>query len=306
LKNGENSLKRRELLILSGAIGLGSGIATHQIFAQSQQIETENCLEIEAIADTPLLRFASVGDVGTGSKEQYAIAEAIYCYAQKNPFPFILLTGDNIYQFGEIERVKEVFERPYAKILAQNIRFRAVLGNHDIDNKRNGDDEIAYAGYNMSGRYYSFSHNPVDFFALDTNTNATWKEELKWLERKLSASKAKWKVVFGHHPLYSSGRHGSSQELIDRLSPVFAKYGVQLYICGHDHCYERTQPIEGTTYVVCGGGGAGLYGVSRSEWTAYSESRHCFAIFDVSDDRLDIRGIGTDGKVFDRGTISLV
>jgi hypothetical protein len=192
LKNGENSLKRRELLILSGAIGLGSGIATHQIFAQSQQIETENCLEIEAIADTPLLRFASVGDVGTGSKEQYAIAEAIYCYAQKNPFPFILLTGDNIYQFGEIERVKEVFERPYAKILAQNIRFRAVLGNHDIDNKRNG------------------------------------------------------------------------------------------------------------------GGGAGLYGVSRSEWTAYSESRHCFAIFDVSDDRLDIRGIGTDGKVFDRGTISLV
>jgi Icc-related predicted phosphoesterase len=300
-------LKRRNFLILSGlgAGGLGFGLATHHLLAQSQQVTTDKCLEIETIAETPLLRFASVADAGTGSKEQYAVAEAMYCYAQKNPFSLVLMAGDNIYQYGEIEKVKKVFELPYADLLAQNIRFQAVLGNHDIDNEENGKEQIDYAGYNMQGRYYNFTQNPVDFFALDTNHNAPWKAELEWLDRKLSTSKARWKVVFGHHPLYSSGRHGTSQELIDRLSPLFAKHSVRLYICGHDHSYERTKAIDGTTYVVCGGGGAGLYGVDRSSWTEYSESRHCFATFDVYEDRLDIRGIGTDGRVFDRGTISL-
>jgi hypothetical protein len=299
-------LKRRNFLVLSGSVGLGLGIFSHQLLGRGQQTQVDKCPDIEPIAETPLLRFASVADVGTGSEDQYAVANAMYCYAQQNPFALVLLAGDNIYQFGEISKVKDVFDRPYAKLLAQNIRFQAALGNHDIDNKQNGKDEIAYAGYNMQGRYYNFSQNPVDFFALDTNNNATWKQELIWLERKLSISQAKLKVVFGHHPLYSSGRHGTSQELIDRLSPLFSKYGVQIYICGHDHSYERTKPIEGTTYVVCGGGGAGLYGVGKSEWTEYSESRHCFATFDVYDDRLDIRGIGIDGKVFDLGTISLV
>nr|WP_319423581.1 hypothetical protein [Pleurocapsa sp. FMAR1] len=50
--------------------------------------------------------------------------------------------------------------------------------------------------------------------------------------------------LFSDRSLYSSGSHGSSPELIDKLSPLFARNGVQLYLNGHDHDYERTEPIE--------------------------------------------------------------
>ena len=123
------------------------------------------------------------------------------------------------------------------------------------------------------------------------------------LETQLQQAKPTWKVVFGHHPLYSSGSHGSSPQLINKLSPLFSRYGVQLYLNGHDHNYERTESINGTTYVTSGNG-AKLKDVGESDWTAYSVSRLGFAAVEVYTDRLEIMGIGTNGEIFDRGTIS--
>jgi acid phosphatase len=143
----------------------------------------------------------------------------------------------------------------------------------------------------------------VQFFALDTNDNADWSQQIPWLKQNLAFSKATWKIVFGHHPLYSSGAHGSSFELINLLSPLFAKYGVQLYVNGHDHNYERTQPIEGTTYLTCGGGGAAIRPVGKSDWTAYSAARLSFATIDVDQKYLEIQGIGIDGEVFDSAKV---
>ena len=63
---------------------------------------------------------------------------------------------------------------------------------------------MIYPDFNMKGRYYTFSRNDVQFFALDTNGNADWKNQLIWLDDELSQSKATWKIVFGHHPTYAS------------------------------------------------------------------------------------------------------
>ncbi|HEY9297102.1 MAG TPA: metallophosphoesterase, partial [Phormidium sp.] len=82
------------------------------------------------------------------------------------------------------------------------------------------------------------------------------------------------------------------------------KHKVQLYINGHDHHYERTRSIDGTTYMITGAG-AGTRRVGRSEWTEYSASRLSFAAYDVYRDRILINAIGTDNSVFDRGVISL-
>ena len=84
---------------------------------------------------------------------------------------------------------------------------------------------------------------------------------------------------------------------------MFARYDVQLYLNGHDHNYERTEPIKGTTYVTCGNG-AKLRDVGESEWTAYSVSRLGFAAVEVYSDRLKILGISTNGEIFDRAIIS--
>jgi len=83
----------------------------------------------------------------------------------------------------------------------------------------------------------------VAFFLLDTNPGADWAEQQPWLEQALASSDAPWKVVVGHHPIYSAGRSGNNGPAITRLTPLFRRHGVQLYISCHEHHDERA-PIR--------------------------------------------------------------
>src|SRR5919199_4214613 len=314
------NMKRRQFLVLSSLSGFGLAVLG-KIFqsqtAQSTNAQPTDATNLAAQATTstsadalgkpvegqPLLRFVSVADTGTGAAGQYAVAAAMTRYHQLNPYDLVILAGDNIYNNGEIEKISAVFEQPYQALLQQGVKFQACLGNHDIRTD-NGDPQLRYPAFNMQGRYYTFRRGDVQFFALDTNHNADWKAQLAWLEQELSGSAAPWKVVFGHHQIYSSGQYGLNQPFIQALTPLFQKHRVQLYINGHEHNYERTRPIDGTSYVICGAG-AGTRPVGRSQWTAYSAERLSFAAYEVYRDRLIVSGIGSDHQVFDRGMIPL-
>jgi 3',5'-cyclic AMP phosphodiesterase CpdA len=266
-------------------------------------------LEILETAEEPLLRFAAIADNGFGSPDQFAVAKSMWETYQQKPYALVLMAGDNIYSYGEISLAKARFEEPYAPLLSKDVKFYAVLGNHDIVKSNNGLDQINYQPFNMSDRYYSFTKGDinegmVEFFALDTNGNAPWDAQLTWLDQQLAQSTAPWKIVYGHHPLYSSGRHGSSPELKAKLAPIFAKHKVPLYLCGHDHGYERSIPLDGTIYIVNGGGGAPLYKFGRSPHTAFVSSQFSFMTFDVYQDKIITKAIATDGKVFDRAIIT--
>lgn len=258
----------------------------------------------------PLFRFASIGDVGTGDDRQYAVARAMQQRWQAEPFATVLMAGDNIYDNGEIEKISEVFERPYESLLQTGVKFYAALGNHDVRTRR-GDDQVRYEGYNMGGRYYTFRQESVQFFALDTNQDRTfsshretpWMAQLGWLERELRRSPALWKVVYGHHPIYASGRHGSNRSLAGDLAPLFERYGVQLYINGHDHHYERTQPLEGTTYITSGNG-AKLRPVRGARWTAHAASKLGFTVFAVYPDKITVKAVDTGNAVYDEACLT--
>lgn len=304
------SFKRRQFLLFLSTLSGFSLAFLSKIFrnqsAASADINSAIASSITlepAASETPLLRFVSLADTGTGTKSQYAVAKAMTRYQSQNEFNLAILAGDNIYNHGEIEKINAVFERPYQPLLKQGVKFHACLGNHDIRTD-NGAPQVSYPGFNMQGRYYTFRRDSVQFFALDTNHNADWKNQLIWLEQELSRSDAPWKIVFGHHQIYSSGNYGLNQPFIKVLTPIFKKYGVQLYINGHDHNYERTRTINGTTYLICGAG-AGVRPVGRSAWTEYSASKLSFAAFDVYSDRIVISGIDTNNRVFDRGMIKL-
>ena len=303
------NFKRRQFLFLATLGGFGWAFLSKMLGRQSvenDRVESaiaSNITQKPATAKAPILRFISVADTGTGDRGQYSVAKAMARYHRQNPFDLAILAGDNIYNNGEMEKINAVFERPYQSLLQQGVKFHACLGNHDI-RTANGDPQVSYANFNMKGRFYTFSREQVQFFVLDTNHNADWKTQLPWLEQELSRSDAKWKVVFGHHPIYSSGRYGTNQAFIKSLTPLFQKHGVQLYINGHDHNYERTRSIKNTTYLVCGAG-AGLRPVGRSEWTEHSASVLSFAAYEVYPDRIEISGIDTDNRVFDSGVIKL-
>ncbi len=310
-------LKRRQLLALTGLAGLGlaflgknlrnwaaQGAGPSKTDLSSTDTAAVNTIARASLGQDLLLRFVSLADTGTGGQGQYALAEAMTEYHSQNPFSLVILAGDNIYNNGEIEKIGAVFEQPYQPLLKQGVKFQACLGNHDILTE-DGEPQVRYPGFNMGGRYYTFRRDAVEFFALDTNLTNEWNTQLAWLEAELGRSDAPWKIVFGHHNIYSSGHYGVTKYLVRDLSPLLQKYGVQLYINGHEHHYERTQPINGTTYLSCGAG-AGTRSVDHSTWTAYAASQLSFAAIEVYSDRIEISGVGTDNQVFDHGIIQKI
>jgi len=249
------------------------------------------------------LRLLAVADTGSADTRQQAVADQMAAVHRLRPVDLVVLGGDNIYPDGNLARVEASFERPYRQLLAAGVPFHAVLGNHDI-RSGNGDPQLAYRPFGMKGRWYSLRRGPVELFMLDTNMNTPWQHQLPWLRKALERSTAPWKVVVGHHPIYSSGFYGDDPAAIARLTPLFKRYGVQLYINGHEHHYERSRPLEGTTYLIVGGGGAHLRSVVPDAHAARAVSVHSFAELSASDRELEIVGWNAKGEVIDRAVLT--
>ncbi len=111
------------------------------------------------------LKFAVIGDSGTGSSSQYRVGEKLAASRAKFPFEFVLMLGDNLYGSESERDYQKKFEEPYKPILDAKVKFYAALGNHDDANQR------FYKHFNMNGeKYYSFKpKDGVRVFALDTN-----------------------------------------------------------------------------------------------------------------------------------------
>jgi acid phosphatase type 7 len=117
-------------------------------------------------------------------------------------------------------------------------------------------------------------------------------------------------VYFHRSPYSSGGEHGSNLTVRQVFAPVFERHGVDLVLSAHDHDYERSIPwrefVTGgaaVTYVVTGGGGAALYPVGTSAWTAKSASSHHYARVTVGDCVMKLEAVRSDGVVFDQAVI---
>lgn len=280
-------IRRRRLLALFGAAALGLPLLASPGHGDP----------------TPeRLRFLATGDSGSGNAHQRAVGRRMGEIHRRAPVDLVLLAGDNIYPDGDLALVESTFKQPYSALLQDGVPFHAVLGNHDI-RIANGAQQIAYTPFGMKGRWYTLRRGPVQFFLLDTNGNVPWQHQRPWLQKALAASTAPWKVVVGHHPMRSAGLYGDDPAAIARLTPLFRRYGVQLYINGHDHHYERTHPIDGTTYLTVGNGGAQLRTVLANANTARALSTYGFAEVSVSPERLRIEAWDSQGRRIDQAEL---
>lgn len=254
------------------------------------------------------LRLLLVGDAGSGDAPQLAVAEQMGRWHHHHPVDLVLLAGDNLYARdghpdGSAALLDVCFHRPYRDLLGAGVPFHAVLGNHDIISA-DGAPQLAEPALGMGGRrWYSLRREDTQLFLLDTNPGGRWQHQLPWLRRQLAASTARWKLVMGHHPLYSSGLYGDDPQLIDRLEPLLRRHGVQIYIHGHEHHYERSLPIGGVTHLCVGGGGAPLRPVLAGDRTARALSRHSFAAVEVAADQLTITALDLHGERIDQASI---
>jgi 3',5'-cyclic AMP phosphodiesterase CpdA len=230
---------------------------------------------------------------------------------EKTPFEFVIMLGDNIYEKGEQKDIKLRFEEPYKGLLEAGVKFYATLGNHDII--RGLEFQTNYPNFNMGGRrYYNFAKGPsenyeslLEFFALDTNE--VTPEQLKWLDENLSASKARWKIAFSHHSIYSSSRmHSQYTKLRAQLEPLYVKHGVAAVFAGHSHCYERVKPQNGVHYFTEGASGEIKHKTldrGGPFFAAGEDQKNSFLIVQVSESELKVEAIGADGSLIDSYTI---
>ena len=245
------------------------------------------------------VKFAAMGDNGTGDPEEYDVASQMNDWHKKFRFDFVMMLGDNMYGSQGAEDFVQKFERPYKPLLDSGVKFYACLGNHD------NTSNDGYKPYNMGGqRYYTYARNNVRFFVLDSNFLDP--AQVAWIDAALKDAKEPWKICYFHHPLYSDGgRHGSSVDMRVVLEPIFVKYGVNVVYSGHDHIYERVKPQKGISYFVSGAGGQLRKGdLRRSANTAAGfDQDQSFMLNEITGDDLYFQVISRTGQTVDRGTI---
>ncbi len=272
------------------------------------------------VPGTRRVHFAATGDFGTGGPEQKAVFTSMHA---ARPELFITL-GDNAYSDGTEQEIQDNFFVPMADLLAE-VPVYASLGNHEY----NTDDgqpfvDNLYLPTSPTGgeRYYSFDWGHVHFAALDSSCaiglgdgkRCTLKDQKQWLEQDLSNSRADWKIVFFHHPPWSSGKHGSQLLMRREFTPIFERYGVDMVLSGHDHNYERTRLMKGNgeasdglPYLVVGSGGKNLRTFKGSQ-PAWSVTRNDtdFGYLDVKveEGTLDARMVTATGEVLDSFTLT--
>jgi acid phosphatase type 7 len=225
---------------------------------------------------------------------------------------FILSTGDLV-DDGNREREWQEFFEIEGPLLRDNVLFPS-LGNHDRQGKgRTAHNYRKFFALPENSpdpeRYYAFTFGNARVVVLDSNAYSfALTDQTAWLEQQLQAAALDPSIahvfVSMHHPPYSISLHGGQEELRDRWTPLFEKYGVAAVFSGHDHVYSRAE-AGGVHYFVTGGGGAPLYPRGRRpsrldlEATRYFERVNHYMRVHVIGQLVEVTAIRTDGTIIE-------
>lgn len=278
-----------------------------------------------------VLQFIVIGDWGMqGAPAQRRVAEQMDRLAAKADIDFIVSTGDNFYPFG-VRNVSDLlwrrsFEAVYSLPHMKDIPWYVTLGNHDYFG--NFQAEIDYgrehANWILPSNYYArdfklgknqqarlifldsspylkeYREHPELYHEIDRRDPDT---ETRWLKQQLDDNKPVWKLVFAHHPLYTSGAHGNISELIRAWSGLFQRYHVNAYFAGHDHHLEHIRTSGITQYFISGGGGARTRRVVKIADSVFVQSAHGFAHVLLDQNCMQVRFINDQGAELYRTVI---
>jgi len=291
--------------------------------AVASQLLPGNLFAQSAPATSSGLNFIVFGDWGrNGETDQVEVATQMAKAAQGIGAKFIISVGDNFYENGvssdKDPQWQSSFENVYGDAALQ-VPWYSILGNHDYHG--DCDAQIAYGQSHprwvMPSRYFLRSEKidtetTADFFYLDTtpmikgyyslaNSEKTGPQvvtqdvpkQLAWFKDALAASKAQWKIVIAHHPIYSGGEHGDTPELIEHILPLLHDYKVQAYFNGHDHDLQHLQ--AGEVNLFDSGAGSQFRPTRKTEHTKFAQSCSGFTTVALHHDKMDVRMIDNHG-----------
>ena len=273
-------------------------------------------------AERPLTMLA-VGDWGRdGTSHQRDVAVRMGHAAAANRSRMIISVGDNFYEDGVQSATDPQWRTSFEDIYtdpALQVPWQVVLGNHDYRGVPQAQLEYARTSsrwrlprryYKVSGAAYGAPH--ADLFFIDTSplvhkyrsrvegviaANVASQDpalQLRWLAGALGASRAAWKIVVGHHTVYSGGSgHGNTPELVAQLAPLLERHGVQVYINGHDHDLQHLR--VGRVDYICTGAGSEVRPTSTITGTRFALAQSGFAALSLDRDALALSFIDFTG-----------
>jgi hypothetical protein len=253
------------------------------------------------------VRFDVLGSSGVANDAQHAIADEMTADAPD----FVLHTGDVVFPRGALCHYGLRYFGPYEELIG-NAPVAPAVGEVDLKAKSGKAFreafELAADPEEANPLYRSFDYGPVHVVILDSeryerDDREAIGQQRSWLIEDLRGTTLPWTIVVVHRPLYSSTGGAASEEIREDLGPVFAENGVDLVLSGHARNYERFQPDGGVTYVVTGGGGAGVQDLGGNRTSVAAASVHHYLSADVSPDALSTQVIDDKGTVIDRFTL---
>lgn len=304
-------LQRHFLFIVVGYFVLTSNSAAPNESIVKNSKPTPAFSIQELVPGTNYVYFIAIGDQGTGRKGQKHVARLMDEKSGKDSLHFVITLGDNIYYDGATSVNDPQWKRKFEVIYDLpflDVPFYPSLGNHD-HHYDNAIHQVEYSRknekWNMPNFYYTFTkmineQSSIQFFALDTYVIKKNKkyvdEQIRWLEQGLKASTATWKIVYGHHPVFSYGKHGSEKRMFDLIRPIMEKYKVNAYVCGHDHDRQLLGPVNDVYYIVAGTGSKSR-DTRYGELTIFAATNLGFAWFRVSSKEMHMQFINGEGIV---------
>ena len=245
-------------------------------------------------------RFAVFGDTRTNHQVHRSVVEAV----AKENIDFFLHTGDMVERGGIPEQWVTYFqiERP----LLMKAPILPSIGNHDLGNRGYYTRFFFLDKWTDSRNFFYSDWGNVRLIAMDVTIICEKRcRQYHFVRAALeeAAKAGKLIVMFMHNPPYSSGAHGSDLQLRSVVGELAKRYGVELVVTGHDHNYERSKPVAGTTYIVSGSSGAPIRPVRPQSFTAAARTEPHYVLVDVDGNKMSIRAINLRGEVFDSTVI---
>ncbi len=246
------------------------------------------------------LRFAAFGDTRNGHRVHRDLIEAM----AREELDVVINTGDMVERGGIKAQWDRFFqiERP----LLVKTPIIPAIGNHDMGARDYFGHYWLLDRWTNGRRYFYHDWGNVRFVAVDSGIECRdGCAQFGYIDRVLreAAKKDMFIVMMLHHPPYSSGWHGSNEQVQRPIAGLAKKHGVELVLTGHDHDYERTKPLDGTTYIVSGSAGAPIRPVTPRAFTAQARTEPHYVLVDVADKRMTLRAVNLDGDVFDTTVI---
>jgi len=273
-------------------------------------------------APTAGLQVYAVGDIADCGRRRPEDSVAARTSRLVPDGALVLGLGDMAYPLGDAQTLASCYEPTWGRHRAATL---ATPGNHDYV-RGNAEDFLQYFGVAgpHDGGFIAFTRALTDdwqLIALDSNVDGSalqaqyeWLERLFSAEAKTPARTQRCLLVMWHAPLYSSGMHRGSGEKMRRFWQLIDRYGADLVLSGHEHFYERFDPLDAAgrsprdgqapRQFVVGTGGARLYGFWKPPYR--SEARvleHGVLQLSLERSSYSWRFIDVDGRVQDAGAV---